>query len=438
MEDMVKGDLRKIIISKSIPMGIGMLAVMIFSLVDTYFVSLLGDKELAAMGYIVPVLFGAMSISIGLSIGTSAVVSKTIGQKKDAAKIATHGLLLAFLVVCVVSAIGLAVNGSLFELLGAQGEVLVLTGVYMGVFFWGLPFLVIPQAGNGIIRATGNMKIPAYIMITVGVLNALLDYLLIFGIGPFPELGFKGAAVATVISWFFSFIAAGVVLIRMRLLSLDFSSVLSSWKEIFLIAIPAMGTQILQPILFGILTYLLSRYGDSVVAAYGIITRVEMFSLIGVMALGAVMTPLVGQHFGANRWDRIRKIQKIVAKYAMVYGGVAYIVLMLGAITVSGIFTDNPAIAQYIIMYFWIVPISYGFFGITHANSAMCNGMQQPLIGLSFLFTRDLLFIVPLAIVGLDFIGVTGLFLGIALGNILSGSGSFFYLMHHIKHHKSL
>ena len=182
----------------------------------------------------------------------------------------------------------------------------------------GVVFVVIPIVGNSAIRATGDTKTPSWIMMIAAGVNAVLDPLLIFGYGPFPELGIKGAAIATVISYI-SIMIAGLWVLgkRERMLTISwpgFAEILLSWKALLYIGIPAMLTQLLFPISNAVLTRIAADLGEDTVAAFGVGTRIESIAMIGSMALSSVLIPFIGQNFGAGKNDRIIQANRFSIK----------------------------------------------------------------------------------------------------------------------------
>ena len=187
----------------------------------------------------------------------------------------------------------------------------------------GVVFVVIPIVGNSAIRATGATKTPSWIMMIAAGVNALLDPLLIFGYGPFPELGIKGAAIATVISYF-SIMIAGLWVLgkRERMLTISwpgFAEILLSWKALLYIGIPAMLSQLLLPISNAVLTSFAADIGEATVAAFGVDTRIESLAMIGYLALSPVLLSFIGQNYGAGKNDRIILANKFSIRFAMIW-----------------------------------------------------------------------------------------------------------------------
>ncbi|MCK5179038.1 MAG: polysaccharide biosynthesis C-terminal domain-containing protein, partial [Candidatus Omnitrophica bacterium] len=199
---LTQGPVTKKLIALTIPMIFAMLSMVVFNLVDTFFVSRLGTKELAAMGFTFPVVMFIANIAMGFGVATSSLVSMAIGRGDDhqVRRLTTDSLIISFFVVLIFSILGFLSMDWMFRLLGADGETLPLVKQYMRIWYMGSVFVVIPMIGNSAIRACGDTFFPSLTMTISMVINAILDPLLIFGLWGFPRLELEGAAIATVIA----------------------------------------------------------------------------------------------------------------------------------------------------------------------------------------------------------------------------------------------
>ncbi|MDF4701748.1 MATE family efflux transporter, partial [Vibrio parahaemolyticus] len=212
----------------------------------------------------------------------------------------------AVVLVALASTLGFFTVTPLFTLLGAKEALIPLIGQYMHVWYLTIPLLVIPMAGNSAIRATGDTKTPAKIMMLAGLINGVLDPLLIFGIGPFPELGIQGAAIASALSWLGALIGSFYVLIqRERLLGLpQWQRLKEDWQQILKVGTPAALSNAMNPLSGAILMMMLSSHGTAAVAAYGAAQRIESILILVLMALTSALTPFMAQNFGAKNPQR--------------------------------------------------------------------------------------------------------------------------------------
>ncbi len=424
----------KTLLQLTIPMVAGMIGIVIFNLVDTYFVGLLGTDQLAAMSFTFPLVMIQGSISMGLGVGASAVVSRLIGQgnHNKVKRQATDSLLLALIVVIILMFAGLFTITPVFTLLGAKGRVLVLAKEYMWIWYIGVPFLVIPMVGNNIIRASGNTVIPAAVMLIAAGINAILDPLLIFGIGPFPALGLRGAALATVISRAGTLLAALYFLnFKFKMLAFKlpkFHEMLSSWKEMLFVGIPAAITLLILPLSMAVVTRMVSGFGKEAVAAIGVGTRIEMFALSPIMALSAVFLPFVGQNLGAGRTDRIKEGMKIGPLFSLVFGAAIFVISLFGGRLIGRLFSQDHKVVELVYRYLAIVSGGYGLLGVMRINASVFNAIRRPFQSMALDLLRAFVLYVPLAYVFSVFLNVEGIFLGGLASSIIAGVVSWLWV----------
>lgn len=426
----------------TIPMTFGMIAILMFNLVDTFFISLLGTQALAAVSFTFPVTFAVNCITMGMGMGISTNIGRLLGQgsNQQAAHFSSHGLLLTVLLVAAASLLGLFTIDPLFRLLGAEPELLPLIHQYMNVWFLAIPLLVIPMAGNSAIRATGDTKTPAKIMMLAGVINGILDPLLIFGYGPFPELGIQGAAIASGISWAGALCGSLWVLIkREKMLALPhFPTLISDWQQILRIGTPAAFSNALNPLSGAILMMMLASQGTAAVAAYGAAQRIESLMLIVMMALTSALTPFMAQNLGAKSPSRAASAMFLSMRFAILFQFLVFIMMVPLSTPLSALFSQDPTVRDSLWHYLLVVPFSYGFQGIVMVLVSSLNAMHLPIKAFQWSFMRLFIFLLPAAWLGSLVNGVEGLFLGIAVGNIAGGICAYLYAVKIRKEHLQL
>ncbi len=409
-------------------MLLGIASIVLFNVVDTFYIGQLGTQQLAAISFTFPVTMLVFSMTMGLSVGTSAIVSRAIGagDHNRVQRLTTDCLALALGLVLVVSLIGYLSIDPVFRLLGASAEQRVYISQYMEVWYLGMGLVVIPMVGNSAIRATGDTKTPSRVMMLAALLNVILDPLLIFGLGPFPRLELQGAAIASLIAYSVTLLVALWVLGRReQMLSRrwpQLSELRRSGLALFRLALPAAGTSMLAPLSAGALTHLIAGYGPQAVAAFGIGTRIESLAMIGVMALSSVLTPFIGQNWGAGKVQRLQQSVRFSIRVVVLWGLAAWLLLALAAVPIAGLFADDPTTLSLASRYLWIVPLSYAGFGLITLGSATFNAFHQPRQAAQLVLLRLLLLTLPLAYAGHFWLGLNGIFAGIAGANLLAGS----------------
>ncbi|MCH9680083.1 MAG: MATE family efflux transporter [Deltaproteobacteria bacterium] len=411
----------------AVPMGLGIIFIIALNLADTYFVGMLGTAQLAAMSFTFPVVSLVMSVVMGVGVGTTSAVSREIGAGDDKAirKLATHAMMLAVLIVVFVSGIGLLTQDPVFRLLGADEQLLPLLREYMTVWYLGAAFLVVPMVGMGSIRASGDTRTPMFIMMTAAISNVALDPMFIFGFGPIPAMGLRGAAIATVLARSVTLVLALWVLQRKELLDLHvptWTELRRSWGAILSVGLPAAVTNALAPVATAVLTWLIARHGTAAVAAYGVGSRLEGLLLIAPFALGAALTPFIGQNWGAHHTERVARGIVLARNFAMAWGAAAWVVLAVGGNGLAGLFADDPAVTQYAELYLWIVPLSYGAHGLVSVASASFNAVDKAVRATVLSALRSLVLAIPLAALGSATLGLPGVFVGIAVATVISAA----------------
>lgn len=425
--NLVEGPINSTIINMASGMLLGLFAMSAFNAVDTYFVGQLGTSELAAMGFTFPVVMILNSISLGLGIGLSSNVSRAIGSgnQHKVKRLTFDGIMLAVLVVIIFMGIGITTITPLFEMLGANETTLFLIHNYMIIWYIGLPFVVIPMVGNNVIRATGDTITPSMIMIASVVVNSILDPLLIFGIGIFPEMGIAGAALATVISRFTTLLfSLYILIVRDKLLQFQkgpLKEILESWKEIAFVGVPASLVQAITPLSLAVLTRLLARYGQNVVAGYGAASRVEMLIIMIPNSLATVMAPFAGQNWGANNKLRIKKAATFTSLISIGYGVLIFVFLLFFAEPIVRLFNNDPTIVTSGSSYLKIVSLSYGFLGMLIIVSQSLNGMNKPLHSAFISLIKAFIVNVPVALLLSFYFQEKGIFIASFITNVVGG-----------------
>lgn len=436
---LTEGPIRPILVKLTIPMFVGIIGMVMFNLVDTIYVGQLGTEALAALSFTFPVVMIVTSIGLGIGVGSSSLISFAIGEGDHAKvqRITSDSLVLSLLLVFIFITIGYFTIDPLFTLLGASPEILEMIREYMTIWYFGVPFVIVPMVGNNALRAKGDMKTPAAIMITIVVINIILDPLLIFGIGPFPELGLRGAAIATVFARALS-LFMGLYILHYRDNMITFKSpgtaqVIQSWKNLLAIALPAAGARIIVPIAIGVVTHVIAQYGPEPVAAFGAASRAEFFMLAIVMALGSVLNPFVGQNIGANNVSRVKSAMKQSLTFAVLWGIGSYFFLFSLASPIARLFSTEESVIQYIILYLSIVPIGYAFRSVSDLVVNVLNVLRKPLLSAGLVFAQMIIFIIPLVYLGSSLYEVKGIFFGLVLANILAGIIGFFTIRQQLK-----
>ncbi len=411
----------------TVPMILGISSTIIAGLIETWYLGQLGTIQLAAYSFTFPVTGALMSLSLGISIGVSSVLARTVGSGNtgEVKRIATDGITLVAFVMIVCSIIGLLTIEPLFRMLGADDSTLPLTQDYMNIWYFSMVFLAIPSVGANALRATGDASISGTIMVAGSILQIILGPFFIFGLLGLPALGIKGAALANLLARFIVFLVTMYVLIYREQL-LDFhamkvNAVLNSWKRIFAVSIPATATNLIGPISTAIIVSLLAGYSQETVAGFGIASRIEGLFVIPLFALSASIGPFVGQNWGAGCLTRANQAMLLSFKYSIGWGILVAILLFAFRTEISSQFNDNPEVISVAATYLLLVPLSYGLWGVLMMASAIFNSLGKPISSTIMSIVRMFIIYIPLAYLGKYLLGYAGIFAAACAANIIMG-----------------
>ena len=425
--DLVHDPVGQVLFRTSVPITIGAVAMILFYLADTWFVSQLGTRELAALGFTFPATIMVTYLGVGLAIGTSALVAKSMGSNNQAKAVEYTYAAVAFGYLFGLLLIYPALSSItwVFTLMGASTETLVLINEFLSAWYLGIPLILVQFAGTACMRACGNSALQGRLMMMAATANAILDPILIFGPGPLPAFGIKGAAMATVLTWVMTNIFIWYHLaVKEQMLKVfwpGFSVLIRDWTQLLKITLPAALANMITPLSTGVITATLAAYGPSAVAGYGVVMRMEALILIVVLGMSMSLPPFISQNFGAQAYDRLRDGLKLSLKFIMALQFGLYVIVALAAPFIASIFSPEQAVREVIIIVLRILPASYAFQGMVVLSASSFNALHAPRNALLTSLLRFFVFYVPLALFGASLGGVSGLFIGAAIGNLLAG-----------------
>ena len=422
----VSGPVGEVLYKLTLPMVIGIVAVFFFNLVDTFFISLLGTQSLAAVSFTMPIAMVVMNLAIGLGIASSALIARATGEKNNT--LAQHYVIAALLLTLALAGAmliaGLMFNDQLFGLLGANEALLPLIWQYMQFFWPGTVVMMLMIVINSSMRAVGNTKLPSMMMLGSAVLNAILDPILIFGVGPIEGMGVAGAALASTLCWLIVVLVMLYSLAKIDLLywgTLTLNGLFSIWQRLIALGIPAIITNVLVPVASAFLLVMIAPMGEQAVAAFGVGARIEPFVIVVILALTSTLPVFVGQNFSAGQHERIWQALSIAVRFILVWQVFVWLALWAVSPYLATIFSQDPIVLDKIVSYLMIMPVGYAGMGIVLCANSALNALQKTSISMLLNLVRLSIFYVPLAWVGGHFYGFEGLLLGASAGNLMAG-----------------
>ncbi|MGI9232006.1 MAG: MATE family efflux transporter [Woeseiaceae bacterium] len=379
-EDFTKGPVRRALTLLAIPMMLEMAMESVFAVVDIAFVSRLGTDAVAAVGITEALITVLYAIAIGLGMGLTAMVARRIGEKDpDAAALVTgQSIWIGALLSIVIGIGGVIYAQDLLELMGASSGVVEQGRGFIAVLLGGSASIIYLFLLNAAFRGAGDATVALRSLWLANGINIVLDPCLIFGLGPFPEMGVTGAAVATTIGRSVGIIyqlwymlgARGRIALRAR----------------HMILVPDLIGRLLRISMGGIVQFLIATaswigvmrivalYGSSAIAAYTIALRMMEFTFLPAWGLGNAAATLVGQNLGAAQPERAEQSAWAAAKYNAGFMAVAGVFMLLFAGAITGLFTSEPDVLYWGTRCLQILGVGFPMYAIGMVMIQSLNG----------------------------------------------------------------
>ena len=405
-------------------MLLGFVSFMTASLIEAVYVGRVGTAELAAISFTFPFVMSIQGISMGLGIGAGSVVARAMGSgdRERVKRVVTHSFILVVILQLATSYIAWLYVEELFGLLGAEPHILALIVDYMDIWMIGSPFFAVAFIGSTLMRATGDAVTPGYLMAAGAGLQVVVQPFFIFGLGPVPEMGLGGAAVGFVVSRVIGlFMYMWFVAVRDRLLTSSLTGILTSWRDILHVGLPAVASNMITPVSMAIITRLLAGHGSEVVAGFGVASRIESMVMMMIFALSMSIAPFAGQNWGAGHVERVTDALRLSNRFCMAWGIAAFVVLFLAGAPLVGLINDDPKVIEVARIYLVIVPMGMGFMGVMNTATQTFNALGRPIPPLVISVMQTLVAYVPLALLGDHLFGYRGIFGAQALTAVLLG-----------------
>lgn len=340
------------ILSMSLPMVISMLVNSLYNIVDSFFVAKISEDAMTALSLVYPVQNSINALSIGFGVGINAVIAFYLGagDRKKADMATTQGLLLSAIHGVVMTIACIAVIPSFLKSFTSSQTVIDM-GIQYSVIAFSFTLIVnLTLAFEKFFQAVGRMKVTMLSMMCGCIANIVLDPVLIFGLGPFPEMGIEGAALATGIGQALTLAIYLVIFfirplrlnIRRRYLSLDKSMVL----KLYSIGIPATLNLALPSILISALNGILAAYSEVYILVLGIYYKLQTFLYLPANGIVQGMRPLIGYNYGAGEHKRVKQIYKIVLYMSGMIMILGTVICLLIPDLLMGLFTDSETTIQ--------------------------------------------------------------------------------------------
>lgn len=403
------------------PMLFGVLALMSYQLVDAAWIALLGVDPLAALAFTLPIQQFIIGLQVGLGIAITAIISRTLGAGRvEQARQQGWLILLTGLFLLALMALLLwLLRPLILSLLGVDAHLHPLIESY-----W-LPWLVSAWMGSGLYlayslhRANGDTRFPGLMMLVTSLLNLVLDPLFIFTLG----WGLPGAAWASIVAFGLTGLLTFPRLWRKQWISRKHNALnpLAELRQLLGTAGPAMISQLLPAASALLATGLVASFGVSAIAAWGLGIRLELFSIVVILALTMSLPPLLGRFAGAGDWDGVAALMRLAVRFVILWqAGIALFWLLLRH-PLSHWLAEDAEVAGLIADYLLKLPISYAALGVCMLMVSANNALGLPLRALLISLARLFVCFLPCLWLGAWLGDLAGVFTGALAGNLLAG-----------------
>ena len=403
----------KLLITMSLPIIASMFVQAFYNVVDTYFISSVSQLGVTALGYAFPIQNIMIGLAVGIGVGMNALVSKALGQKnrKKAAKIAMQGVLIALCSFAVFLLIGLFVSDFFMEHMvknlnepqAVKEEIVSLGSTYLHIVCCLSIGLFLEITFERILQATGKTIFTMISQGTGAVVNIALDYVFVLGKFGMPQMGVKGAAIATVIG---QFVAAGISILFNLTKNTEFKLKFSDMKpnkhfigEILYIGMPS----VLMVAIGSVMNFLLNKivlnvYGTAPITVFAIYFKLQSFVFMPVFGLNNGMVPIVGYNYGAGHKKRLYDTVKTAYIFAELLMLIGFAVIQIFPREILSVFSVDEAMMAVGVPALRIISLSFLFAGICIVSGSVCQALGKSMYSFWVSFGRQLVVLIPAAL----------------------------------------
>jgi len=429
----------KLLLNLSLPATVGMLVNALYNLVDTIFVGRgVGAIAIGGLTVAFPIQMIIMAFAMMIGIGAASAISRSLGEKniERADYVAGNSFLCVIILSAIISALGLIFTEPMLRIFGSTETILPYAKDYIKIILWGNIFFSFAMSSNNLIRAEGNAKVAMATMLIGAILNIILDPIFIF----IFKLGIKGAALATIISQFISFLYiltylySGKSSLKIKLHHLK--PKISIIKEIFAVGSAAFSRQVSASIVAIVVNNSLRVFGgDIALIIVGMLQRITMFMFMPLFGVIQGMQPIVGFNYGAKKYDRLKEAVKLSLITATALATFSWLIVELFPAAIISIFTVDTEIITKGSIVIRIAVSMIPFIGIQIVAAGLFQSLGKAVPSLVLSLLRQVLLFIPLVIIlprvwGL---GIMGIWIAYPAADILSAILTVLYLRSELK-----
>lgn len=418
-----------LICKMSIPIMFSMMVMALYNVVDSIFISHYSAKYLASLSIVFPLQMGIIAVCLGTAIGINSLTSRYLGagNTDKANKVAITGMWLEIISSLVFILFGIFFSGVFANAFSSDPEIINGTKAYLSICLIISTPLMFSSVIERLMQAEGDSIHPMIVQIVSALINIVLDPVFIFGIGPFPEMGVAGAALATVLGQIVGCIIGYIFYRRINILSarihnlIKFKPEKQTIKEIYKVALPSIVLQGLTSISTLLMNIIVVAFSEIAVAVFGLYFKVQSFLYMPLFGLNSGVIPIVGYNYGARNKDRVIKTMKI----SMTIG---CSVMLLGTLLfqffpnlILSPFKTTEEMSKIAYIAFRIISIGFIFSAVAIVINGFFMGIGAGVSAMSVNLARQLILLVPLAFfLSKTALGISGVWIAFPISEVLS------------------
>ena len=419
-----------LILSMAMPMVLSMLVNSLYNIIDSFFVAQISEEAMTALSLVYPVQNFINAVGIGFGVGINAVIAFYLGagDNKKADQAATQGLVLAMIHGVVMTVCGITMMPAFLGMFTSSKTAIELGVRYSVIAFSFTLIIVVGVTFEKLFQAVGNMKTTMISLMCGCIINIVLDPVLIFGYGPFPEMGIKGAALATGIGQLLSLCVYLFVYLRtelpVRLSRSGLHPDVALDGKLYAIGVPAILNLALPSLLVTFLNGLLAAFSQSYVVVLGIYYKLQTFLYLPANGIVQGMRPLIGYNYGAREHARVKKLFQLTLLMSAAIMAAGTVICQVASGQLMGLFTQNPETIAAGQTALRIISIGFVISAVSTTASGALEGLGKGAESLVIALCRYVVFIMPLAALLCNWLGADGAWHAFWLTEVLAAAVS--------------
>lgn len=424
--DFRKEPILPLLLKMSWPSITAMLAMAIYNLIDTFWLTRFSPQAIAALTICFPIqmIFGAIGVGTGVGAGSFAArmfgAGKDIKAEQTAGQVIILSLTFGFLIIFLT----LIYPDSILRIFGATDDILPLSRQYLLTIVFGSPFLLFMMMSNNLLRAEGRPNTSMFVILTMSVIGAILDPILIFGWGPIPQMGILGAAISAIIAYAVSgFLSFYYLQSKSSKYDLKWKYLIPNMAIIYAIyqtGFPSLIMNLFFGLVLIVYNHVLGSFGPLAIATLGLCFRINGLVVMVLFGIGQGVMPLVGFNDGAGLHDRLMETVNVAVKLTAVFCTASFFFFEIFAYRILILFTDNLQLIEMAVPALRIFAFMLLMIGPNLVWINMFIGLGKGMTSMILLLVRDALVLIPLLFILPPWFGLNGVWMAQPLSNLLA------------------